>query len=57
MWLGRISYHGENINDCVFAGAKIYLNRMSEPPADRWELKNAIQAGIDCSERNFKNHK
>lgn len=53
MWLGRISFHGENINDCVFAGAKIYLNRMPQPPADRWELKDGIQAGIDSSDRNY----
>ena len=53
MWLGRTSYHGENINDCVFAGAKLYLNRLSEPPVDRWELKEAIQSGIASSQRNF----
>ena len=50
-WIPRIEYHGENSNDPVFGGYRLYLNRHQEAVEDRWDMKDAIREGIKESER------
>jgi len=50
-WIPRIEYHGENSNDPVFAGYRLYLNRQQESVEDRWDVKDAIRNGIKENKR------
>ena len=52
-WIPRIEYHGENSNDPVFAGYRLYLNRQQEPVEDRWDMKEGIKKGIKASLRKI----